>query len=109
MRIWPGQSDPLGVTWDGDKTSFALFSEHGTRVVLCVRSITLMMSMPSIKSCSKDRPIKCGRPIFAKYARDTIMYGYRVHGSYEPEAEHRFNPHEPLSDPYAKAVSGVIG
>lgn len=36
MRIWPGESYPLGATWDGGGTNFALFSEHATRVVLCL-------------------------------------------------------------------------
>ena len=35
-------------------------------------------------------------------------YGYRVHGPYEPEAGHRFNPNKLLIDPYAKSIAGTI-
>ena len=36
MRVWPGNSYPLGATWDGKGVNFALFSEHATRVDLCL-------------------------------------------------------------------------
>jgi len=29
------------------------------------------------------------------------LYGYRVHGPYEPAKGHRFNRHKVLLDPYA--------
>ena len=35
-------------------------------------------------------------------------YGYRVHGPYEPEQGHRFNPHKLLLDPYAKSIDGPV-
>src|SRR6202000_3293148 len=36
MEIWPGSPFPLGATWDGQGTNFALFSEHAERVELCL-------------------------------------------------------------------------
>ena len=36
------------------------------------------------------------------------LYGYRVHGPYEPEAGHRFNPNKLLLDPYARAHAGEL-
>ena len=35
-RIWPGRPYPLGATWDGSGTNFALYSEHATKVELCL-------------------------------------------------------------------------
>jgi glycogen operon protein len=36
------------------------------------------------------------------------LYGYRVHGPYDPSAGHRFNPSKLLLDPYAKAITGTV-
>ena len=36
IRIWPGEPYPLGATWDGLGVNFAIFSEHATRVELCL-------------------------------------------------------------------------
>ena len=36
MRIWPGRSYPLGATWDGGGTNFALYSENAAKVELCL-------------------------------------------------------------------------
>ena len=35
-------------------------------------------------------------------------YGFRVHGPYEPETGHRFNPAKLLLDPYAKSIDGPV-
>ena len=35
MRIWPGRSYPLGATWDGRGTNFALYAENATKVEVC--------------------------------------------------------------------------
>ena len=34
--VWPGQTFPLGASWDGAGTNFSLFSEHAERVELCL-------------------------------------------------------------------------
>src|SRR4029079_18527462 len=36
MRVWPGLPYPLGAAWDGRGVNFALFSEHATKVELCL-------------------------------------------------------------------------
>ena len=36
------------------------------------------------------------------------VYGYRVHGPYQPTQGHRFNHHKLLLDPYAKATVGAL-
>ena len=41
-------------------------------------------------------------------SRPGQLYGYRVHGPYDPENGHRFNPNKLLIDPYAKALYGEI-
>ncbi len=102
MRVWPGNPYPLGATWDGAGTNFAIFSEHGTKVELCL--------FDSVRS--KQESVRITLPeqtdmAWHGYLPDVQpgrLYGYRVHGAYEPNAGHRFNPHKVVLDPYAKAV-----
>src|SRR3954447_3285591 len=102
MRVWPGRPYPLGATWDGAGVNFALFSEHGTKVELCLFD-------------SVDAKTPAHRIVLPEYtdmvwhaylpdARPEQLYGYRVHGPFEPAQGHRFNPNKILLDPYAKLV-----
>jgi isoamylase len=102
MRVWPGQSYPLGATFDGAGVNFALFSEHATQVELCL--------FDSHESDKPSHTIRIGENtdhVWHAYLPDAqpgLLYGYRVHGPYEPEKGHRFNPTKVLLDPYAKAI-----
>src|SRR3954471_20631597 len=102
MRVWPGQAYPLGANWDGAGVNFALFSEHATKVELCMfddredTRETTRVTLPE-----NTDYVWHG---FLPDARPGQIYGYRVHGPYEPERGHRFNAHKVLLDPYAKAV-----
>jgi glycogen operon protein len=106
VRVWPGSPHPLGATWDGEGVNFALFSEHATGVQLCLfddpaaAEPTATVTMPG----STDQVWHAYLPD----VRPGTLYGYRVHGPYEPERGHRFNPAKLLIDPYAKAVSGTV-
>ncbi len=106
IRIWPGAPAPLGATWDGEGTNFAIFSEHATAVELC------LFDHPE-DGVERERVHLAERTGLVWHAylpdvRPGQLYGYRVHGPYEPEHGHRFNPAKLLLDPYAKAVSGTI-
>ena len=103
MRILPGQPFPLGATWDGAGVNFAIFSEHATRVDLC------LFDTPgsSPESARFELPERTNL-IWHGYlpdARPGCLYGFRVHGPYEPAHGYRFNPNKILLDPYAKAVA----
>jgi isoamylase len=102
----PGKAYPLGATWDGKGCNFALFSANADKVEICLfddgdgrQEITrLWMSEHTDQVWHTYLPgIKPGQ-----------LYGYRVHGSYEPEAGMRFNAAKVLLDPYAKAINGTI-
>ena len=100
MRVWPGRPYPLGATWDGAGVNFAIFSENATAVELCLFDES---SHAERRVALRERTDQ----VFHAYLPDTLpgqLYGFRVHGSYEPEKGHRFNPHKLLFDPYAKAV-----
>ncbi|WP_181780382.1 glycogen debranching protein GlgX [Pseudonocardia pini] len=103
MQIWPGSSYPLGASFDGGGTNFALFSEVAERIELC-----LIEADGSERRV--DLPERNGLVWHGYLPRvwPGQRYGYRVHGPYEPAAGIRCNPAKLLLDPYAKAIDGRI-
>jgi isoamylase len=106
MKVWPGDSYPLGATWDGAGVNFALFSENATGVELC------LFAGPDDHEEIAHIPMKEQTDqvwhVYLPEVRPGQLYGYRVHGPYAPKEGHRFNPAKLLLDPYAKAVAGAI-
>ena len=105
-RIWPGAPYPIGATWDGQGVNFALFSEHATAVELCL----FERPEDGVESARIELPERTDFVWhgFFPDVRPGQLYGYRVHGPYEPEQGHRFNPNKLLLDPYAMAITGQI-
>ncbi len=102
-RIQPGKTHPLGATWDGRGTNFALFSAHAEKIELCLFDKEGKREIERIALPERTDDIWHG------YLADVIpgqLYGYRVHGPYDPENGHRFNPNKLLLDPYAKRLGG---
>jgi len=98
-----GRPHPLGATWDGRGTNFALFSANAEKVELCLfdrhgRRETRRVALP-------ERTEDVWHGYFADVTPGQL-YGYRVHGPYAPERGLRFNAHKLLVDPYAKALAG---
>ena len=106
MRVWPGQPYPLGATWDGEGVNFALFSESATAVELCLfnHQADGVEAHRILLRERTDQVWHCYLPD----VRPGQYYGYRVHGPYDPNSGHRFNPAKLLIDPYAKAITGAI-
>ena len=106
MRQRPGEPYPLGATWDGEGVNFALFSENATGVDLC------LFNVEHQERESHRLPLdECTDQVwhvFLPEVRPGQLYGYRVHGPYDPPAGHRFNPAKLLIDPYAKALTGIV-
>jgi isoamylase len=104
--LLPGTSAPLGATWDGTGTTFALPSTHATAVDLC------LFAAPTDATASDRFELTRGRDgVWHGYlprAGPGQLYGFRVHGTYAPELGHRFNPAKLLLDPYARAVTGRV-
>ncbi len=103
MEVWPGSAYPLGATFDGNGTNFALFSEVAEAVQLC------LFDDDGEQECIDLRDVDgyvwhCYLP----EVQPGQKYGYRVHGPYDPSKGQRCNPNKLLLDPYAKAVSGKI-
>ena len=104
-RVREGAPHPLGATWDGLGVNFALFSAHATKVELCLFDVDGEHELERIELPEFTDEVWHG--YFPDLGPWTV-YGYRVHGPYEPEAGHRFNPNKLLLDPYAKAHVGRV-
>ena len=103
MHIWPGSPYPLGATFDGGGTNFAIFSEVGERIELCLfdeAGVEERVTLPE-----RNGLIWHG---YLPRVNPGQRYGYRVHGPHHPAAGPRCNPAKLLLDPYAKAVDGMI-
>ncbi|HZL94073.1 MAG TPA: glycogen debranching protein GlgX [Vicinamibacterales bacterium] len=99
----PGYPYPLGATWDGRGVNFALFSENATQVELC-----LFTSIDDTVESQRIALVEQTDMVWHTYLSGVHpgqLYGYRVHGPYDPAAGHRFNAAKLVIDPYAKAVA----
>jgi isoamylase len=105
LNMLPGKPYPQGATWDGTGVNFSIYSEGATGVELCLfedprgpacRTIGMRESTGHVWHCYLPG-IRLGQ-----------LYGYRIHGPYEPEKGLRFNPAKLLIDPYAKALTGSV-
>ncbi|WP_337174693.1 glycogen debranching protein GlgX [Paludisphaera sp.] len=102
MRVWPGRPFPLGATWDGAGVNFSIFSENAHGVTLC-----LFDGPDSTRESATIALREVTANVWHQYLPDVVpgqLYGYRVHGPFEPANGHRFNPHKLLLDPYAKSI-----
>ncbi|MFP4550118.1 MAG: alpha-amylase family glycosyl hydrolase, partial [Spirochaetales bacterium] len=104
-RVWPGLPYPLGATWDGTGTNFAIFSAHAERVELCLFDHTGGHEVDRVSLPEYTHEIWHG---YLPDVRPGQLYGYRVYGPYAPQEGHRFNHHKLLIDPYAKALVGEL-
>jgi isoamylase len=103
LSLWPGKPYPLGASWNGEGTNFALFSEHATQVELCLFDAEGHETRLPLTEISHF--------VWHGYLPGIgpgQRYGFRVDGPYDPKAGHRFNRHKLLIDPYAKALEADI-
>jgi glycogen operon protein len=103
MQVWPGSAYPLGASYDGSGTNFALFSEVAERVELCLfdaDGTETRVDLPEMDGFVWHA--------FLPGVEPGQRYGYRVHGPYDPKQGQRCNPSKLLIDPYAKAIDGRI-
>jgi len=100
-----GQPHPRGATWDGHGTNFAVFSEHATKVEVCLFDEKGEEEIERIELPEYTNQIWHGHLPGVKTGD---LYGYRVYGPYEPENGHRFNHNKLLLDPYACAYKGKL-
>ncbi|SDZ45101.1 glycogen operon protein [Micromonospora pattaloongensis] len=103
MQVWPGERYPLGATYDGTGTNFAIFSEVAEAVELCLfdaDGTERRVRLPEV-----DAYVWHG---YVPGVEPGQRYGFRVYGPYDPANGARCNPHKLLLDPYAKAIDGDV-
>jgi isoamylase len=100
--VAPGQPYPLGAAFDGAGVNFALFSRNATRVELC------LFDGPDAAKEAVCVPLPEQTDMvwhgYVAGLKPGQLYGYRVHGPYEPASGARFNPSKLLLDPYARSI-----
>src|SRR6187200_3031676 len=101
MRVWPGQPYPLGATWSGLGVNFAIYSAHATGVDLCLFQSADDPSPTCVRLPEHTDMVWHG---YLPDIRPGQLYGFRVHGPYDPHNGHRFNPNKIVLDPYARAI-----
>ncbi len=104
-RVREGLPYPLGATWDGSGVNFAIFSANATKIELCLFDDEGKEEIERIELPEFTNEIWHG---YLPDARPGTLYGYRVHGPYEPQNGHRFNHNKLLIDPYAKQIVGEL-
>src|SRR5688572_6053476 len=106
LTVYPGSLFPLGATWNGEGVNFALYAENATNVELCFYDSN-DPARETNKFTLTERSHQVWH-IFIPRIKPGQLYGYRVHGPYEPCYGHRYNPNKLLIDPYARAIAGTI-
>ena len=104
-QVLPGDFTRLGAHWDGEGTNFALFSAYATRVELCLFDAQTGTEIERVILPEYTNEIWHG---YLPGVGPGTLYGYRVHGPFEPLAGHRFNPNKLLLDPYAREIVGNV-
>jgi isoamylase len=109
-RPWPGRPYPLGATYDGYGTNFAVYSGVAEKVELCLFGVAGPSESASAHSAGEHRiPLQCGTgQVWHCYLPEVgpgMRYGYRVHGPWDPQRGLRCNANKLLVDPYARAIS----
>ncbi|HLN56168.1 MAG TPA: glycogen debranching protein GlgX [Bacteroidales bacterium] len=103
IAAWPGNPYPLGATYDGVGVNFALFAEHAASVDLC-----LFDQLGIEKRIRITERTHNSWHIYLSGIKPGQLYGYRVHGIFDPNEGQRFNPNKLLIDPYSYSINGTI-
>jgi isoamylase len=105
VHVTAGSPYPLGATWDGLGTNFAVFSAHAERIDLCLFDPSGRREIGRAPLPERTDEVWHG---YLPNAQVGQVYGYRAYGPYDPNNGHRFNPHKLLLDPYAKSIASDL-
>ena len=102
-KLMPGRAQPFGAHVIDGGVNFAVFSDHATRIQLCIFDAAGEIELKRYDLCGPDDAVFHG---FLDGVNAGLVYGYRAYGLYAPERGHRFNPNKLLLDPYAREIVG---
>ena len=103
--IESGAPYPLGATYDGGGTNFAVFSAHAHKIEVCLFDHSGRHEIARYALPENTNDVWHG---YLPGVHGGVLYGYRAYGPYQPERGHRFNPNKLLIDPYAKSLFGKV-
>ena len=103
VRVARGTPVPLGATLTPEGVNFALYSRHATEVELLLFDDPASDPVEAIRLEQRSRDIW---HVLVHGVGAGQLYGYRVHGPFDPGRGLRFNPAKLVIDPYAKALTG---
>jgi isoamylase len=106
MKIWKGTPYPLGTTWMGTGTNFAIYAPNAEKVELCLYD-EANSAVETARITLEEKTDEVWH-VFLPDVRPMQLYAYRVYGPWEPHNGLRYNPAKVLMDPYARAVSGTV-
>src|SRR5687768_11932579 len=105
VQLQSGSPEPLGATWTGEGVNFAVYSSGALRIELCLFDAGGERELHRIALPERTENIWHGF-LPAPHGGAGLVYGFRVHGPYDPMYGLRYNPNKLLLDPYARALAG---
>ena len=100
-----GSPQPLGATYTAEGVNFAVFASGAQRVELCLFDPSGERELQRIPLPERTENVWHGF-LPAPHGVAGLVYGFRVHGPYDPLYGLRHNPHKLLIDPYARDLAG---
>jgi glycogen operon protein len=100
-RPWPGRHAPIGATWDGEGTNFALYAAGAEAVDVCLFDADGKETRLPLEESTYH--VWHG---YVPQVHPGQRYGFRVDGPFDPANGQRWNPSKLLADPYARAFDG---
>jgi len=100
-----GQSSPLGATLVDGGVNFSVFSKHATGIELLLFESVDDARPKCVISIdpANDRTYHYWH-VFVPGVKAGQVYGYRVHGAFDPSSGMRFDSSKVLLDPYGRGV-----
>ena len=102
-RLLPGRTEPMGTLARDGGVNVAVFSDHATRVELCLFDAAGARELRRYELYGPRDGVFHG---FLEGAGPGLVYGLRAHGPWQPERGHCFNAHKLLLDPWAREIVG---
>ncbi|MEM7738201.1 MAG: alpha-amylase family glycosyl hydrolase, partial [Deinococcota bacterium] len=105
-KLRTGHPLPFGANVVSGGVNFSIFSRHAWSCSLVLFEKGAPKPMVEIPFPEEFRIGNTYAMIVFDLDPETIEYGYRMDGPFDPDAGHRFDVNKVLMDPYAKVIGG---
>ena len=107
LILLPGEPVPFGATLTDEGVNIAVFASRAEKVELCLFDSTGTQELARLPMPGHSAGVWHAL-VPAPVGRAGMVYGFRVHGEYQPSRGWRHNPNKLLLDPYAHAFIGQV-